>query len=244
VEEFYGPKPSDLGLKRESFILTNDKTEQIALSGISDTTILLEVLAASASRFVFGKNGLLVSADTTIQNGEIALHFGNPHKDETLLNGLYSAHHTVWDERGVSRAWGGVRFETNKMENLAGDFYENLGNELYRVTRKLKGLRPNLIQHPNKIYFYVHDENNTIGTVTRVEKEEAIAVFGVLTKPSKYIGAIALEKQVERFAKLLNTSGASVYVINTADKNFADTLVWTDKDVATGKVLEEIKKLK
>jgi hypothetical protein len=218
-EEFYGPKPSDLGLKIEEFTFTNEKTNNIIISSISDTKILLESIVAVSSKKIFSKGSLMISSDAIIKEGEVTLFLNNQEDKLGLykdLESLYGAHHNVWGKEGLSRCWRGVIVETKKQtESQEEELIEKLSSGV-RITKIVPGVKPNLVKHPKKVVFCVSDSK--LPSLSKLNHNEAVELFekSNFSLKTNNFGSISTKEQVERFKEILEQSNAEIFALNVS----------------------------
>jgi hypothetical protein len=248
VEEFAGPSTQDLGISKEEFLIVNEKDNQVLLSGISDTDVLLETLAYIGGRVAWEKNALFVASDSIISNnGDVTLiiNGGNSTVASSALNTskdytLYGAHHNIWSEDGLSRAWNGVRAKVNSLDGLElreSDLIEKV-EKGYRVTRRISQKEgdpalPNLVKHPKNVILAIHDSNAIVPNVAQVTVDQLRNLFAVGLKglgkdkptfaqafaESENFAPYANATQLaDKLQSLLQASGAKLFVINSANE--------------------------
>ncbi len=239
VEEFAGPTKEDLGINKDEFLIVNERDNQVLMGGISDTDVLLETLAYIGGRVAWEKNAVLLPSDSIISEGEVTLVInGNIASLENKDYTLYGAHHNIWSEEGLSRAWNGVRAKVNSLDGLSlrkCDLVEKVGKG-YRVTRRVSrkqgdAVLPNLVKHPKNVVLAINDPNAIVPSVAQVTVDQLVNLFSVglsgLTKDKPTFSQAFVESQnfapyanakqiADRLRGLVENSGAKLYVINSA----------------------------
>eukprot|EP00761_Pharyngomonas_kirbyi_P012372 gb/GECH01012399.1/.p1 GENE.gb/GECH01012399.1/~~gb/GECH01012399.1/.p1 ORF type:complete len:572 (+),score=74.14 gb/GECH01012399.1/:1-1716(+) len=246
VEEFGGPRPSDLGLVRDQFHLTDPFKRMCVFAGVYDNTISMESLAYLAARYMYRENRyLLFPADVVVKNGLGTMVFGNTMDDilglrnEEALPNLYAAHHCVWSPEGISKVWGGVSLETSQPSSSfylpKGSLIEQLTDNTSRITRRMEGLRPNVIKQPRAIILTVNDpEKKFVPEVSQISTELAILainsgfkevrdgqpIFSVGYTPEHY-NTVGIPSDIEKTIRKMFDSSPStkVFIVNRSSEN-------------------------
>jgi len=172
-----------------------------------------------------------LSANTSIQSVPLAADLISI-KDKNILvfnNGsqllkqkptsLLAAHHTIWGNEGISRAWNGVMFPY--AENLKrGDMVENFTDGSKQNITTL--LRPNISNHPSSVVFLVSDTLGALPTISKVTSFQAgLHLLGGYTGKkynplfgkSMYSDPAAI---VEKFSRKLDDNKTTAFIINTS----------------------------
>jgi len=181
-----------------------------------------------------------------IENGKITCLFNSPLDKSEKLAQLYSAHNTIWDNNGLSRAWGGISFETKnkEIETVKGDLIEEDQQGNLRITRYLKGMRPNLIKHPHHLVFFIQDDSFAIPSYSQLSVEDATDLFmsGLIQISNstsifsfRKIGTISKLQQGQRFKEFLIESNATVFVLNSSSSKLKEHL----EEIKNGKLTSE-----
>lgn len=258
VEEFGGPRPSDLGLRKPHFVFSDPVKRMAIIGGIYDNVASMDTLAYLTARHTFQEHrNLVLPADVVFTDGNVTMVIGNDMNDvlglrnEGSLSKLYSAHHSVWAKDGLSKVWGGVALETSEpAETLSlkeGVLVEELGKGKRRVARQLEGMRPNAIKSPTAIILAVGDSSGKhVPEVSLLDLDMAVKTIVTGLKqvengqPEFSLGythenfnTVALPRDLEATVRdLLSDSDAKVFIINKNSSN-AKRLV---SDITSGKV--------
>ncbi|KAL9646815.1 hypothetical protein ABK040_013677 [Willaertia magna] len=263
VEEFHGPHPADLGLKRTEFVFENDNNNSTVISGNMSTELLLDAIARSSAKSIFEKSkgsAIVLPSDAIINKDgastTLFINSTNSVRSALLTNTsndftVYGAHYNVLSELGLSRAVGGLyatldaknEFVSNGVKK--GDIVEDVNGKV-RITTRVSGkVLPNIVKAPKNIVFVVEDPNFVVPLVGKVTNPQQLFTSGLVkvgTKEGTFnksfteFGAqrpYANAKEVAATFSTLNKAD-NVYIINGAYE--PSTVAKVVKLISTGEV--------
>jgi hypothetical protein len=263
VEEFNGPKPEDLGLTSDKFIMSNENENRIIIGGVFDSNLLLDSIAYVGTKSALGKESIVIPSDSVIsKDGKITLIVNKDANDasnvrKSMLTGnnrsnitLYGAQHNMLSKDGLSRVWGGIRTVVDndtykRMKFKLGDLVESVdGGKRYIITSK-DTAKPNVIKKPAQIVFIVDDSTNSVPVLGKISAETARSLF---TNGLSNFPPTDIKTAQQQFTEL--TSNVPFYVLNRAASNDAFSNAFdsvtsgnvsnaTSADSALGKHLEK-----
>lgn len=247
VEEFNGPKPADLGLTNDQFVMLNDQENRVTIGGVNDLNVLIDSIVHLTSKAALAKGSIILPSDAIIsKNGSVTLIVNNNGDDAAQVRknaltktnskhySLYSSHHNMLSKDGLSRVWNGSRVVVdsatfNKLKLGAGDVVESInGGKQYIVTTK-DSVRPTVVKAPSTIVFMVKDSSNNVPTLGQINAETAknLLVSGKANFPE-----LSADNVKQVFDQL--TSNVQFYVVNSSYDN--KTIAQAVDSVASGSV--------
>eukprot|EP00817_Percolomonadidae_sp_ATCC50343_P001371 CAMPEP_0117423262 /NCGR_PEP_ID=MMETSP0758-20121206/3929_1 /TAXON_ID=63605 /ORGANISM="Percolomonas cosmopolitus, Strain AE-1 (ATCC 50343)" /LENGTH=507 /DNA_ID=CAMNT_0005206361 /DNA_START=47 /DNA_END=1570 /DNA_ORIENTATION=+ len=233
-EEYAGPKPSDLGLTREEFMLTNEIKKYTYVSALVEQDKIMQAAIFHAARASYLKHGsLVVRGDTLAKGSNITCFINNDINDKLQVrnNSVYAAHHSVLTEAGVSRAWNGI-FSSQVKEPEEGEFVKEKSGGATRTAVRQPRSVPNMLKSPNNYVFTIQDDSNTLPALTKITQNFASLLytagltsiskngeyaFNEQYSPDNFVAPVPSVEALPLFLKV--TKGANFYIVNTASKN-------------------------
>lgn len=204
--------------------------------------MLMESISLVSTKNTFDKSqSVLIASESIInKNGHVTLLI-NSNQAANLMKKtdltLYGAHHNVWSQDGLSRAWGGISVEVDAKDassGTEGDLIEDIGNGKIRFTKRQTIPMPNLLKHPKNVVFMVHDPSFQLPALTRVKDvQSAVSLYvsgltaiadGKAEFRPAFHGAhfpspVNPKKLGAALEQILSSNVPHIYIINTALSN-------------------------
>jgi len=216
-------RPADYGITSEEYIAVNAEEGKVVAVGPIDHEALLSALSYVAGYKAASADVLPVTAHVFASpDGNSSLVFGAPLTSlpSEVVSSLYGAQGAVWTSEGVARSWAGASVADKDLVKK-GCLVEHLvkaANKSVRVTFPIPTKQANLLTPPSSVVFLANETTPGTPMIAKLTVSQAKQVFA-----SGYNGAVGSvfssgtspAEAAERFGKLLESSKAMAYLLNT-----------------------------